>query len=173
MTASADATKIVNKAYQIYLEHGVLDLSPIPRLTLVFDSRASSRTLPDETEAQFSPIRSLCCDLFCKLLPLDQPDALMAVCALSKANDLAMTCARTMQNIGQDMTQNNSQSHTYQRLKETGKNRGLKREAELILLYYVPREPLSRWIPPWAPKQKQSSLAPGFSWSPIMPRPCL
>jgi hypothetical protein len=46
---------------------------------------------------------------------------------------------------------------------ETGKNRGLKREAELILLYYVPREPLSRWIPPWAPKQKQSSLAPGFS----------
>ena|SRR5258708_39256545 len=49
---------------------------------------------------------------------------------------------------------------------ETGKNRGLKREAELILLYYVPHEPLSRWIPPWAPKQKQSSLAPGFSWSP-------
>ena len=48
---------------------------------------------------------------------------------------------------------------------ETGKNRGLKREAELILLYYVPHEPLSRWIPPWAPKQKQSSLAPGFSWS--------
>jgi hypothetical protein len=45
------------------------------------------------------------------------------------------------------------------------KNRGLKREAELILLYYVPHEPLSRWIPPWAPKQKQSSLAPGFSWS--------
>jgi hypothetical protein len=51
-------------------------------------------------------------------------------------------------------------------IRETGKNRGLKREAELILLYYVPREPLSRWIPPWAPKQKQSSLAPGFSWSP-------
>src|SRR5260221_7728839 len=42
---------------------------------------------------------------------------------------------------------------------------GAKREAELILLYYVPHEPLSRWIPPWAPKQKQSSLAPGFSWS--------
>ena len=42
---------------------------------------------------------------------------------------------------------------------------GLKREAKLILLYYVPHEPLSRWIPPWAPKQKQSSLAPGFSWS--------
>jgi hypothetical protein len=36
---------------------------------------------------------------------------------------------------------------------ETGKNRGLKREAELILLYYVPHEPLSRWILPWAPKQ--------------------
>jgi hypothetical protein len=52
-------------------------------------------------------------------------------------------------------------------MKETGKNRGLKREAELILLYYVPHEPLSRWIPPWAPKQKQSSLAPGFSWSPL------
>src|SRR5260370_31544168 len=51
-------------------------------------------------------------------------------------------------------------------IRETGKNRGLKRAAELILLYYVPREPLSRWIPPWAPKQKQSSLAPGFSWSP-------
>ena len=50
--------------------------------------------------------------------------------------------------------------------KETGKHRGLKREAKLILLYYVPHEPLSRWIPPWAPKQKQSSLAPGFSWSP-------
>src|SRR5260221_5380424 len=53
-------------------------------------------------------------------------------------------------------------------LAETGKNRGLKREAELILLYYVPHEPLSRWIPPWAPKQKQSSLAPGFSWSPAV-----
>src|SRR5260221_9909809 len=53
--------------------------------------------------------------------------------------------------------------------KETGKNRGLKREAKLILLYYVPHEPLSRWIPPWAPKQKQSSLAPGFSCSPDQP----
>src|SRR5258708_20228526 len=53
--------------------------------------------------------------------------------------------------------------------KETGKNRGLKREAKLILPYYVPHEPLSRWIPPWAPKQKQSSLAPGFSWSPNSP----
>src|SRR5260221_2858377 len=50
--------------------------------------------------------------------------------------------------------------------KETGKNRGLKREAKLILRYYVPHEPLSRWIPPWAPKQNQSSLAPAFSWSP-------
>jgi hypothetical protein len=55
---------------------------------------------------------------------------------------------------------------------ETRKNRGLKREAELILLYYVPHEPLSRWIPPWAPKQKQSSLAPGFFLvSCIRPKP--
>ena len=35
--------------------------------------------------------------------------------------------------------------------------------ADLALL--CPPEPLSRWIPPWAPKQKQSSLAPGFSRS--------
>ena len=37
--------------------------------------------------------------------------------------------------------------------------------ADLALL--CPPEPLSRWIPRWAPKQKQSSLAPGFSRSPI------
>jgi hypothetical protein len=36
--------------------------------------------------------------------------------------------------------------------------------ADLALL--CPPGPVSRWIPPWAPKQKQSSLAPGFSWSP-------
>ena len=35
--------------------------------------------------------------------------------------------------------------------------------ADLALL--CPPGPVSRWIPPWAPKQKQSSLAPGFSWS--------
>ena len=37
--------------------------------------------------------------------------------------------------------------------------------ADLALL--CPPEPLSRWIPRWAPKQKQSSLAPGFSRSPL------
>ena len=37
--------------------------------------------------------------------------------------------------------------------------------ADLALL--CSPEPLSRWIPPWAPKQKQSSLAPGFSRSPV------
>src|SRR5258708_32412837 len=39
--------------------------------------------------------------------------------------------------------------------------------ADLALL--CPPEPLSRWIPRWAPKQKQSSLAPGFSRSRFEP----
>jgi hypothetical protein len=33
------------------------------------------------------------------------------------------------------------------------------------LVYYVPPKRCHGGIPPWRPKQKQSSLAPGFSWS--------
>src|SRR5208282_5207324 len=38
-------------------------------------------------------------------------------------------------------------------------------EADFGLLCFP--ETLSRWLPPWIPKQKQSNLAPDFSWSPI------
>src|SRR5258708_17504103 len=34
------------------------------------------------------------------------------------------------------------------------------------MVYYVPPKRCHGGIPPWTPKQKQSSLAPGFSWSP-------
>src|SRR5260221_2514059 len=43
---------------------------------------------------------------------------------------------------------------------------GAERAAKLILVYYVPPKRCHGGIPRWAPKQKQSSLAPGFSWSP-------
>jgi hypothetical protein len=36
------------------------------------------------------------------------------------------------------------------------------------MVYYVPPKRCHGGIPPWTPKQKQSSLAPGFSWSPII-----
>jgi hypothetical protein len=45
---------------------------------------------------------------------------------------------------------------------ETGKNRGLKRKAELILLYYVPHEPLSRWIPPLGTETEAIQSSPRF-----------
>jgi hypothetical protein len=44
---------------------------------------------------------------------------------------------------------------------------GAERAAKLIMVYYVPPKRCHGGIPPWTPKQKQSSLAPGFSWSPI------
>src|SRR5260221_14758714 len=49
---------------------------------------------------------------------------------------------------------------------ETGKNRGLREGAKLILVYYVPSKCSYAGIPPWTPKKKQSTLAPGFSRSP-------
>src|ERR1700730_11409612 len=45
---------------------------------------------------------------------------------------------------------------------------GAERAAKLILVYYVPPKRCHGGIPPWTPKQKQSSLAPGFSWSPTL-----
>ncbi len=44
---------------------------------------------------------------------------------------------------------------------------GAERAAKLILVYYVPPKRCHGGIPRWAPKQKQSSLAPGFSRSPM------
>ena len=44
---------------------------------------------------------------------------------------------------------------------------GAKRAAKLILVYYVPPKRCHAGSPPWTPKQKQSSIAPGFSWSPF------
>src|SRR5258708_39679462 len=43
---------------------------------------------------------------------------------------------------------------------------GAERAAKLIMVYYVPPKRCHGGIPPWTPKQKQSSLGPGFSWSP-------
>ena len=37
------------------------------------------------------------------------------------------------------------------------------------MVYYVPPKRCHGGIPPWTPKQKQSSLAPGFSWSRLDP----
>jgi rhamnose transport system substrate-binding protein len=48
---------------------------------------------------------------------------------------------------------------------------GAERAAKLILVYYVPPKRCQAGIPPWAPKQKQSSLAPGFSRSPSLQTP--
>src|SRR5258708_19734963 len=42
---------------------------------------------------------------------------------------------------------------------------GTERATKLILVYYVPPKRCHAGIPPWTPNQKQSSLAPGFSWS--------
>jgi len=47
-----------------------------------------------------------------------------------------------------------------------GKTGGLERVAKLILVDYLPPKCCHAGISPWTPKQKQSSLAPGFSWSP-------
>src|SRR5271166_1052665 len=44
---------------------------------------------------------------------------------------------------------------------------GAERAAKLILVYYVPPKRCHAGSPPWTPKQKQSSIAPGFSWSPF------
>jgi hypothetical protein len=46
-----------------------------------------------------------------------------------------------------------------------------ERAAKLILVYYVPPKRCQAGIPPCAPKQKRSSLAPGFSRSPVMLQP--
>ena len=52
--------------------------------------------------------------------------------------------------------------------RRPGKTGGRERAAKLIMVYYVPPKRCHGGIPPWTPKQKQSSLAPGFSWSPII-----